>query len=145
MSSREENLEKVKELQSQVKQGNNLQKEIHVDFESRSGNHYKGTVVVHRPSIGEHMKIGAEKARILETYAQEHGLRFISSIDAEMQMLANIMATLKFVVDQKPDWLTDFESMYDYDVLIHVYNQYTVWLENFRNPSDELQNGDSEE
>lgn len=140
---REENLEKIRKLSTQVRQGTGLQHDLEIDFVTSTGEVLTGTVVVHRPSMAEYLQMGVIKGRYISKYVGKEYVR-PEYIDSTIQYLAHMLATMQVVVDQCPPWFMDLENLRDFDVLNHVYTQYEQWVNSFRTGSTEPTSGDSE-
>ena len=147
---RTENLAKIRAMGEKIAVGNKLQHTIEVNFVSENGNHYEGNIVVHRPSMGDYIKMGVEKAKYLQKQmgVDENGMPVqvnMHYIDPGVRVLAHTLGTLSVVVDKCPEWFLYPEELTDYDVLDHVFTQYEVWLDSFRNRNRKQADGDSEQ
>lgn len=112
-----------------------LQKTLVVDFTSASGRRYQGTVIFKRPTILERSRIGVLKAQ----YSQGMG-----NVDAYTDLLHTAMATLDVVCIQKPQWL-NYETLYDDDVIFHIFVEYKKWEAFFRpTPAEEQRGGNTD-
>lgn len=97
---------------------------FHVDKEV-NGERYVGSFTVHRPTIGEMMRIGVLEARELGG---------LSNVDQVTQMMAHMVATLEIVVDMKPEWWKPREIL-EFEVLQEVFEQYLDFLRRFQGTS----------
>ena len=87
-----------------------------------------GTFTVHRPNMGEMIRIGVAEARELGG---------MSNVDPATAMVASMIATLEIVIDVHPDWWKPRE-LYDAEVIQEVYNKYVDYLRQFqKKPSAE--------
>lgn len=86
-----------------------------------------GTFTVHRPNVGELVRIGVSEAQKLGG---------LSNVDAMTQMVAHMVATLETVVDIKPDWWKPNE-IYDMEVLQGVFEKYLDYLRTFQTRTSE--------
>jgi hypothetical protein len=92
-----------------------------VDFTTPTGQELVGTFSVHRPNIGEQIRIGVIEARELGG---------LSNIDMSTSMIARMVATLEVVVDSHPEWWKPREIR-DLEVLQGVYENYIDYLQQF--------------
>lgn len=145
----EENMKKVQELMNkanQVNLGDKLTHGVPIDFTSAYNTTYKGTIVFKRPSMQDYMKMGTLKAQFLGS----NGIVNPMLIDDTIRYMAQCMSTLMVVIEQAPSWLLDdkgnidVSSIKEPDLLYHVYDKYEEWEENFRKPSVEELQGDSQ-
>jgi hypothetical protein len=95
------------------------------DYVTKSGEPFKGKFVMHRPTIGERLKIGITEARELGGYM---------NVDALSSQLAHIVATFDIVVDENPPWFKARE-IYEVEVLQAVYEKYLDNLQAFSDGS----------
>lgn len=93
-----------------------------IDMTVPSGETYKGTFTVHRPTIGERVRIG-----ILE--AQK--LAGLNNVDVVTQGIVHMLATLEVVIDKAPVWWKP-EELRDLEVLQAVWQEYANRLQQFQ-------------
>lgn len=94
-----------------------------IDLETASGENFKGTFVVHRPTVGERIKIGNLEARELEG---------LLNVDADTAYLARIVSTFEVVVDSAPVWFDKPKELRDLEVIQEVYAKYIQFLGEFQ-------------
>lgn len=99
-----------------------LTKTYVLNFTSTSGRLYTGTFVFKRPTIAERSRIGVLKAQ----YGQG-----MPNVDDYTNLLHTAMATLDVVCVQRPDWFK-YDSLYDDDVIFHIFVEYKRWEAFFR-------------
>lgn len=93
-----------------------------IDVKVQSGERFEGTFTVHRPTIGEMIKIGNNEARELEG---------LNNVDMMTNGLARMVATLDVVIDKKPLWWKPRE-LRDLEVIQEVYQKYIDFLAEFQ-------------
>lgn len=93
-----------------------------IEMAGVTGEIYNGSFTVHRPTMGEMMRIGVNEAQ------QLGGL---SNVDGATQMLAHMIATLEVVVDLSPTWWKP-RDIRDVEVLQAVYEKYIDYLREFQ-------------
>lgn len=142
-AKRAENLEKIRALGQQVRQGSELTHSLDIDFTSGDGTRYTGTVVVRRPNLKDYVNMGVLKAKYLQ---ESIGSDYVHPdyIDVTIKYLAHMLSTVAVVVEKCPEWFLHPEKLNDFDVLDHVYTRYQEWLNSFRTPSADPDQGDSE-
>jgi hypothetical protein len=91
----------------------------HIDGQ---GNEWSGSFTVHRPNMGEVMKIGVKEAA---------DLGGMSNVDILTGNLAHMIATLEVVVDTHPEWWKPRE-LHEMEVLRIVFDQYIDYLRKFQ-------------
>ena len=91
------------------------------------GEPLSGSFTVHRPTMGEIMRLGVAEAR---------DLGGMINVDLETSMLAHIVATLEIVVDLSPTWWKPREIR-DVEVLQAVYGKYLDYLREFQRRAGE--------
>ncbi len=96
-----------------------------IDVTVPSGENFKGTFVVHRPTIGERIRIGVQEGRELQGLA---------NVDFLTSNLAHILSTLELVIDTYPNWWKPRDLM-DMEVLQAVYQKYVDYLQEFQGGS----------
>lgn len=89
-----------------------------------SGETFEGTFTIHRPTIGERIRIS-----VLE--AQEVG--GLSNVDIFGANLAHMVATFTVLIDKSPVWWKPRE-LRDVEVLRAVYQNYIDYLLEFQGP-----------
>lgn len=87
------------------------------------GEPLSGSFTVHRPNMGELLRIGVSEAR---------DLGGMTNVDLETSMLAHIIVTLEVIVDLNPTWWKPREIR-DVEVLQAVYGKYLDYLREFQN------------
>lgn len=93
-----------------------------MDMKVNSGETFKGTFALHRPTIGERLKIGVLEAQKLGGLA---------NIDAYTSGIAHMVATLEVVVDKAPVWWKP-EELRDLEVMQAVWEFYINRLQEFQ-------------
>ena len=93
-----------------------------MDMKVNSGETFKGTFTIHRPTIGERLKIG-----VLE--AQKIG--GLANIDVYTSGIAHMVATLEVVIDKAPVWWKP-EEIRDLEVVQAVWEFYINRLQEFQ-------------
>jgi len=96
-----------------------------VDVTVPSGENFKGSFTVHRPTIGERIRIGVQEGRELQGLA---------NVDMFTSNLAHILSTLEIVVDTYPVWWKP-RDLKDMEVLQAVYEKYIDYLQEFQGGS----------
>jgi hypothetical protein len=142
-NTREANLAKLRAMGQAVRAGSNFTTDLEIDYTSEFGEHYTGTVTVHKPNMGETLKIGVLRGQILKQSMGDDMVP-LDLIPTEIQFFAMIVATLKVVVDKCPDWLLNPEEVMEADLLAHVYKKVQDWQNSFRKSSGAEPDGDSE-
>jgi hypothetical protein len=105
--------------------GKDYTHEFDIDYEDAQGKKYKGSFVVHRPTIGEKIKIDVLDSR----------LRQGEALGPASWNLTYSLATLMVVVDEAPKWFkTAPGQIYDYDLLSEIFTQYITWANQFFRP-----------
>lgn len=145
---REENLKKIEELSKKVALGGKQTKELEIDYEGFDGNHYKGIIEVKRPTIGDYLKIGTEKAKFIQKQVgyDDYGNPLDVDpkfIDSDIKFLAHMLATFKVVVVKCPSWFLKPEELSDFSLLDHIYVRYQAWLNSFRRDDTVTEKEDS--
>lgn len=95
---------------------------FNVDVTVPSGENFKGSFSVHRPTIGERIRIGVQEGRELQGLA---------NVDFLTSNLAHILATLDVVVDSNPVWWKP-RDLVDLEVMQAVYDKYIDYLQGFQ-------------
>ena len=110
------------------------QDEWQFDFEHGK---YRGTFVMHRPTIKERLTIGVVEANLLGNTNRD-------AVDVVTRNIAHMVSTFKHVVDECPDWF-DLESLTDYSVLEALYLKFMEKMSPFREglSEDEANSGAS--
>jgi hypothetical protein len=93
-----------------------------IDKRMPYGATYEGTFTIHRPTVGEKMKIG-----VLE--AMELG--GMNNIDNLVSGLAHIVATLDVIIDDHPIWWEP-RKLRDVEVIQAVWEEYINYLNEFQ-------------
>lgn len=106
-----------------VNKGNKIQHTIKVDF-SEIDPKFVGSFVVHKPSQMERLEIG----KIISVLKGGED----SGVDTRTHNIATIIGTFEVVLDAKPDWFDVFDPELEYEIMEHVYNEYTDFIGNFR-------------
>jgi hypothetical protein len=96
-----------------------------IDYDSPTGDPFHGKFTVHRPTVGEHLRIGVSEANYLGG---------LTNVDIQTAMLARMVATLEVVVDKSPDWWKPRE-MRDVEVVQEVYDKVMTYLRQFQRQS----------
>ena len=107
-----------------------------LDLKVASGEEYKGTFTVHRPTIGERIKIGVLEAAELGGMA---------NVDVQTSNLAHMIATFDVVIDNPPTWWKP-RDLRDLEVAQAVWDKYQDYLKQFqgRPQSQKVGEGTSE-
>jgi len=87
-----------------------------------SGEEFEGTFTIHRPTVGERIKIGNNEARELEG---------LNNVDMMTSGLARMIATFDVIVDKAPIWWKPRE-LRDLEVIQEVYQKYVNFLAEFQ-------------
>jgi len=98
-----------------------------IEMSGSTGEIYAGSFTVHRPTMGEMMRIGVAEAQ------QLGGL---SNVDVSTSMLAHMIATLEVVVDLSPTWWKP-RDMRDVEVVQAVYEKYIDYLREFQGRTEQ--------
>jgi len=93
-----------------------------VDVTVPSGENFKGSFTVHRPTIGERIRLGVQEGRELQGLA---------NVDFLTSNLAHILSTLEVVVDSCPVWWKP-RDLRDLEVVQAVYDKYIDYLQEFQ-------------
>jgi hypothetical protein len=93
-----------------------------ISFTSAQGQDFSGSFTVHRPTLGEQMRIGVKAAQ---------DLGGLANVDIVASMVAQMIATLEVVVDQHPEWWKPRE-LREMEVLRMVYDKYQDYLQEFQ-------------
>lgn len=97
-----------------------------IDMKVASGETFQGTFTVHRPTVGERIRIS-----VLE--AQELG--GMQNVDLLGSNLAHMVATFQVVIDDAPVWWKPKEIR-DLEVLQMVYQKYVDYLQQFQKSTE---------
>ena len=97
---------------------------FNIDITVASGENFKGSFVLHRPTIGERIRIGVQEGRELQG---------LINVDMLTSNLAHILSTLEIVVDTFPVWWKP-RDLKDMEVLQAVYEKYIDYLQEFQGP-----------
>lgn len=141
--SNEANMKKVQEameMQQKMALGSDLHHELHIDYTSTEGTHYKGVVVVKRPNARDIMRMGGLKSQ----YLGDGGVTDLKLVDNGVKFLAHVIATLVVVTVKRPDWIKKVDEVLDTDILYHVYDQYNEWETQFRTAAQAAAADDSD-
>jgi len=95
------------------------------DLKMNSGETFNGTFVMHRPTIGERLRIAISEAQKLGG---------LSNIDPYSSGIAHMVATLEVVVDKAPAWWKP-EELRDLEVVQAVWEFYVTRLQEFQTKS----------
>jgi hypothetical protein len=95
---------------------------FNIDITVPSGENFKGSFSVHRPTIGERIRIGVQEGRELQG---------LINVDMLTSNLAHILSTLEIVVDTFPVWWKP-RDLKDMEVLQAVYEKYIDYLLEFQ-------------
>ena len=112
--------DRISMLAQQVFLGKKVQHTFSVDHTSSEGKKYEGQFTIHRPTIGEKIRIGTLDARFREEL----------SVDTYTGNLCHMLATLIVVIDNSPAWW-DYQQLFDYEMLEKVYLEYVRWVNQF--------------
>ena len=93
-----------------------------IKFDAPSGESFSGKFTVHRPTIGERIKIGVSEARELGG---------MINVDMLTSNLAHILSTLEVVIDASPAWWKPRE-LTEMEVMQIVYDKYISYLQEFQ-------------
>jgi hypothetical protein len=96
-----------------------------ISYKNSKGEEFSGSFTVHRPTIGELMRIGVKEASELGG---------LTNVDINTSIIAHMLASLDVVVDMKPEWWKPRE-MRDLEVLQEVYEKYLDYLRTFQQES----------
>jgi len=105
-----------------------------VNYTNAQGQDFSGTFVVHRPTLGETMRIGVKAAQ---------DLGGMSNVDIVSSMVAQMIATLEIVIDTHPEWWKPRE-LRELEVLQIVYEKYTDYLREFQTSTKSKHQGTGE-
>lgn len=86
---------------------------------------FEGSFTVHRPSVGEMIQIDNHTALLSEQIPP-------SALRARGSNLAQMVATMKIVVEAAPPWWGDPLKLYNIDALQVAYWGYKNWVDSFR-------------
>ena len=126
--------DRVSELvQELIVGGKKVQHQFSIDYTDLQGNKFEGFFTVHRPTIGEKIRIGVLDSR----------LRQELDVDIYTGNMSYMVATLLVVVDHSPDWWKPAQ-IYDFDLLAKVYNTYIKWNNTFFRKDDAEHGGDKD-
>jgi hypothetical protein len=142
MGQNKENMDKVREMMAQadkVRQGSEYIATLPLDYTSLTGKHYEGEMCVHKPDMGEFMRIGGLKSE----YLRRAGVVSLQLVDNTIKESAQIMATLAIVISKAPEWLIKLEAIKEPDVLFYVYDEYMKWEDSFRKRDSKESSGNS--
>lgn len=95
-----------------------------IEMKVPSGEEFNGTFTVHRPTMGERIRIGVIEAQMLSGLA---------NIDPDSSALAHVIATFDVVIDgvSAPVWWKPRE-LRDMEVIQEVYSKYINFLNGFQ-------------
>jgi hypothetical protein len=93
-----------------------------IDVESVTGKTFSGKFTVHRPTIGELIRVGVIEA---------NSLGGLSNVDLSTSMLAHMVATLDVIVDESPEWWK-VRELRDMEVVQAVYDKCIAYLREFQ-------------
>lgn len=113
-----------KEIERKPKKNLNLSNtfSFKIDIKAQSGEEFSGEFTVHRPTIGERIRIGVAEAQELAG---------LSNIDMDTAILARTIATFDVIVDKAPAWWKPRE-LRDVEVLQAVWKKYSDYLQEFQ-------------
>lgn len=120
-------------LARQLMAGKEYTYEFDVEYTNPQGKTFRGTFSVHRPTIGEKIKIGVLDSKI----------RGGAEVDVYTQNLSYMLATLMVVVDESPKWFQP-GKVYEFDLLAAVFKPYIEWENNFFRDNSEQAPGSEE-
>jgi len=92
-----------------------------IDMTVPSGETFQGTFKLHRPTVGERIKIGNNTAKEIEG---------LLNVDAMTDFMARMVATFDVVIDEAPIWWKPRE-LKDVEVIQAVYEKYINYLNQF--------------
>lgn len=118
-------MENKRVLGMQILQGKKRTHTVQLDF-THINPEYVGTFKFHHPTLMERMQIGVLKSQLL------NGLE--GKVDILTDNIAHMAATLEYVLDEKPEWF-NADTLYDYEILETVYDEYIKWINTFRKKS----------
>ena len=95
---------------------------FNLDLTVPSGERFEGTFEMHRPTIGERIRIGVLEAQKLGG---------LGNVDMVTAGLAHMLATLEVVVDKAPVWWKP-EELRDLEVVQAVWQAYVDRLQEFQ-------------
>jgi hypothetical protein len=93
-----------------------------IDLKVASGEEFKGTFTIHRPTIGERIRIGVTEA------AELGGM---VNIDPYTSSIAHMIATFDVIVDKAPIWWKP-RDLRDLEVAQAVWDKYQDYLKEFQ-------------
>jgi len=96
-----------------------------LDLKVSSGEEFKGNFTLHRPTIGERIRIGVLEAQKLGGLA---------NVDIYICNLTHMVATLEIIVDKSPVWWKP-EEIRDLEVVQAVFQNYLDRLQEFQEKS----------
>jgi len=105
---------------------------IELDLKLLHGEEFIGKFKIHRPTIGERIKIGVIEAREIEG---------LSNVDILTSNLAHMIATFDVIVDEAPLWWKP-RDLRDLEVLQTVYQKYVDCLQTFQKKPESEKTGE---
>lgn len=129
---REENLDKIRKMGEQVRQGGTTTHTFEVDYETPGGTLYQGNVTVKRPNMRDYINMGVQKARFLNDQIEGPNPVPLEYIDDSIKYLAQVIGDLEVLLVSRPPWLLKLDEVEDFAVLEHVYVEVQTWLHSFR-------------
>jgi hypothetical protein len=94
----------------------------------------KGKFRFRRPTIGDSIRVGVTKARILENQI---------GVDDQTSGIANALATIEVLCEDRPLWFEDPERLEDFELLLRVYEGYMAEVRRFQK-STSLEDGSTD-
>ena len=107
---------------NKINRGSKRTHAFNVDFIEYHEN-FVGRFQVHYPSQFERLQMGVLKSNLLGGNLQ---------VDVLTDNLAQIIATLDTVLDEKPDWFDIENPDLQYEIMEAVYLEYENWVDSFR-------------
>jgi len=95
-----------------------------ISVKNVQGYEYSGTFTVHRPNMGELIRIGVKEAG---------DLGGLTNVDLVTSLLAHMICTLEVLVDTHPDWWKPREIK-DMEVVQEVFDKLQTFLREFQIP-----------
>jgi hypothetical protein len=131
----------VRDLAQNALLGSGKTFETTIDYLSDVGTEIKGSIVFHKPNSGEIMKMAGIKTMYIQSqFLDDEGDPIAVDpvlIDSMLTYVAEVVSSLKVVVDKVDEgleFLLKPEEYDEIDVLFHVYGRYQAWRNSFRRP-----------
>lgn len=88
-----------------------------------------GEFILHRPTIAEQMKISVVRENIVKQVCDEAKIN-VDEAPIDVRVLAQLKASLQFIVDKAPEGFDLDEA--PLDVLDEIQSRFNDWIESFR-------------